>query len=84
MLSLRVIRATRGPSIPPKCRARWARLPDPDALHAADPSLRLRELELQLFACRLAMRDACERAAAEAVLQLDPAHVEARATLARW
>ncbi|HEX5066208.1 MAG TPA: SGNH/GDSL hydrolase family protein [Myxococcota bacterium] len=68
--------------------ARWrdppARLPDPDALHTADPSLRLRELELQLFACRLAMRNPCERAAAESLLQLDPTHVEARATLARW
>jgi lysophospholipase L1-like esterase len=64
-------------------REPWAELPDPDALRAADPSLRLREHEMRMVACTLARRDACARAEAELVLRLDPGHADARETLAR-
>ena len=61
-----------------------AELPAPEALHAADPSLRLREEEMRLFACSLALRDACVRTTAESLLRLDPEHAEARAALTHW
>jgi tetratricopeptide (TPR) repeat protein len=57
--------------------------PDPDALYAADPQLRLRESELRMFACLLALRDACARAEARALLQRQPDHALARQALAR-
>ena len=65
-------------------REPWAELPEPEAVLAADPILRVREEEMRMFACTLARRAECVRASAESLLRLDPGHVEARAALARW
>jgi hypothetical protein len=53
-------------------------VPTPDA------PLRVREEEMRLRACSLALREACVRTSAEALLRLDPEHAEAHAALARW
>ncbi|HVN39420.1 MAG TPA: SGNH/GDSL hydrolase family protein [Myxococcota bacterium] len=65
-------------------REPWAELPEPEAVLAADPILRVREEEMRMFACTLARRAECVRASAESLLRLDPGHVEARAALAHW
>lgn len=71
----------------PVAADRWRdavpREPDPEALYAADPSLRLRETELRMFACLLALRDACARAQAQALLRSNPENAEALRALAR-
>ncbi|HVH17822.1 MAG TPA: GDSL-type esterase/lipase family protein [Myxococcota bacterium] len=61
----------------------WRDLP-PLPMLTPDPPLRVREEEMRLRACTLALRDACVRTTAEALLRLDPEHAEARAALARW
>ena len=52
--------------------------PDPAALLAADPKLRLREHLVRAIACDLALRTPCALAELDAVLEIDPAHKQAR------
>jgi lysophospholipase L1-like esterase len=51
--------------------------PDPDALMAADPKLRLREHLVRAIACDLALRTPCALAELDAVLAIEPEHRQA-------
>lgn len=52
--------------------------PDPDALYAADPQLRIQEHLVRASACLLARRDDCARSATEAALAIDPQNAHAQ------
>jgi lysophospholipase L1-like esterase len=78
LIASTVVAALREAGLPAPAAA-WRgaayRDPAPAALHQGDPSLRERELEIQIFVCQLAARDACvaERAAALRALAPDNA-----------
>jgi hypothetical protein len=51
--------------------------PDPAALVAADPKLRMREHLVRALACDLALRVPCALAEVDAALAIDPQHDQA-------
>lgn len=53
--------------------------PDPAELYRRQPLLKIRELEVQLFSCQLALRDACIDDKVRALLSLDPENPAANA-----
>ncbi len=55
--------------------------PEPSALYQADARLRQQELAVRMFACQLALRDACVAEQATKLLALDPDNEIARQVL---